>query len=226
VESIDRMKAATLDDVIRMLHPKIAGWWAYCKTEVSSHAVQRLDHLLWHKRYGWAKRKHSRKSAAWVGQHDFQPDGKSTHGSVAGEAQTLRWPRNTPVKRHVTLRKGVSPYDGNWSYWGTRRGKYIGLETTRGKLLKHQGGRCTHCRLFFTVDDKIEIHHADGNHKNRQFTNLSLLHLICHDLIHGAGQRSTMNISTARRTHDKSDITEEPCASKEASTVLETSREG
>ena len=42
VESIDRMKAATLDDVIRMLHPKIAGWWAYCKTEVSSHAVQRL----------------------------------------------------------------------------------------------------------------------------------------------------------------------------------------
>ncbi len=37
---------------------------------------------------------------------------------------------------------------------------------------------------------------------------------------------STMNLSTARRTHDKSDITEEPCASKEASTVLETSREG
>lgn len=35
-----------------------------------------------------------------------------------------------------------------------------------------------------------------------------------------------MNISTTRRTHDKSDITEEPCASKDASTVLETSREG
>jgi hypothetical protein len=36
----------------------------------------------------------------------------------------------------------------------------------------------------------------------------------------------TMNISTARCTHDKSDITEEPCAGKLASTVLETSREG
>jgi hypothetical protein len=34
------------------------------------------------------------------------------------------------------------------------------------------------------------------------------------------------NISTARCTHDKSDITEEPCAGKLASTVLETSREG
>ncbi len=225
-EIIDRMKATTLDDVIRMMNPKIAGWCAYFKPEVSSQAFQRLDNLLWHKIYRWAKRKHSRKSADWVVQQYFKPDGKSKHGRVEGKTQTLRWHRNTPVKRHVTLRKGVSPYDGNWSYWGTRRGKYRGLETTRGKLLKHQGGRCTHGRLFFTVDDTIEIHHADGNHKNRKFTNLRLLHLICHDLTHGAGQRSNMHISTARRTHDKSDITEEPCASKDASTVLETSREG
>jgi hypothetical protein len=35
-----------------------------------------------------------------------------------------------------------------------------------------------------------------------------------------------MNTSTARRTHGKSDITEEPCARKLASTVLETSRRG
>src|SRR4030095_7320336 len=36
--------------------------------------------------------------------------------------------------------------------WGTRKGAYIGLDTARGKLLKHQGGRCAHCQLFFTVD--------------------------------------------------------------------------
>src|SRR3989442_4395069 len=36
----------------------------------------------------------------------------------------------------------------------------------------------------------------------------------------------TMSLSTARRTHDKSDITEEPCAGKLASTVLETSQRG
>src|SRR5712692_3228359 len=163
-EIIERMKATTLDDVIRMINPKIAGWCAYFKTEVSSQAFQRLDNLLWHKIYRWAKRKHSKKSADWVVQQYFKPDGKSKHGRVEGQTQTLRWHRNTPVKRHVTLRKGVSPYDGNWSYWGTRRGKYRGLETTRGKLLKHQGGRCTHGRLFFTVDDTIEIYHADGNH--------------------------------------------------------------
>ncbi len=225
-EIIDRRKATTRDDVIRRMNPTIAGWCAYCTTEGSSPAFQRLDNLLWHTIDRWAKRKHSRQSADWVVQQYFKPDGKSKHGSVEGKTQTLRWHSNTPVKRHVTRRKGVSPYDGNWSSWGTQRGKYSGLETTRGKLLKHQGGRCTYCRLFFTVEDTIAIHHADGNHRNRKCTNLRLLHLICHDLTHGAGQRSNLNISTARGTHDKSDITEEPCASKDASTVLETSREG
>ena len=222
----DRMKATTRDDVLRMRNPHIAGWGAYGTTAVSSHAFQRLDTLLWHRRDRWATRQHSRKSADWVVKHSVTPDGKSTHGSVTGQTQTLRWHSNTPVTRHVTLRKGVSPCDGNWSSWGTRRGKDLGLESTRGKLLKQQGGRCTHCRLFFPVDDTIDIHHADGNHTNRKCTNLRLWHLICHDLAHGSGQTSTMNLSTARRTHDKSDITEEPCASKEASTVLETSREG
>jgi RNA-directed DNA polymerase len=108
-ELIARMQATTLDDVIRVMNPQIAGWCAYFKTAVSSHAFQRLDNLLWHKISRWAKRKHSRKSADWVVQQYFKPDGKSKHGSVAGETQTLRWHRNTPVKRHVTLRKGVRP---------------------------------------------------------------------------------------------------------------------
>ena len=55
------------------------------------------------------------------------------------------------------------------------------------EALKHQGGRCTHCRLYFTMEDKIEIHHADGKHNNRQFLNLRLLHRICHDRVHGKG---------------------------------------
>ena len=154
----------------------------------------------------------------WVVEKYFKPRGGRKY-NVIGEKRTLRWHVKTPIERHRRLRKGVSPYDGNWSYWGTRKGAYIGLDTARGKLLKHQGGRCRHCRLFFTVEEKTEIHHEDGNHKNNRFNNLKLLHRICHDHVHG-------NISTARCTHNKSAITEEPCAGKLASTVLETSREG
>ena len=185
---IERMKAATPDEVIKMLNPKIVGWSNYFKTEVSTKAFQRLDHLLWQKLYRWAKRKHSNKSAHWVVHKYFTPMGKRKHARFAGETQTLKWHGETTVKHQAALRKGVSPYDGNWSYWGTRRGKYIGLDSVRGKLLKHQGGRCTHCRLYFTMEDKIELHHADGNPHNGKFLNLRLLHRICHDLVHGKGR--------------------------------------
>jgi RNA-directed DNA polymerase len=182
---IERMKAATPDAVITMLNPKIVGWSHYFKTEVSTTAFQRLDNLLWQKLSRWAKRKHSHKSAPWVGHKYFTPLGKRKHARFAGKTQTLKWHGDTPVKHQAALRKGVSPDEGNWSYWGTRRGKYIGLETIRGKLLKHQGGRCTHCRLYFTMEDKSELQHADGNPHNGKFLNLRLLHRICHDLVHG-----------------------------------------
>ena len=181
------MKAATPDAVIKMLNPKIVGWSNDFKTEVSSQAFQRFDNLLWQKLYRWAKRKHSHKNAHWVVHKYFTPSGTRRHARFAGETQTLKWHGETTVKHQAALRKGVSPYDGNWSSWGTRRGQDLGLDAARGKLLKHQGGRCTHCRLDFTMDDKIEIHHADGNHHNRKFLNLRLLHLICHDLVHGKG---------------------------------------
>ncbi len=182
---IERMQAATTDDVIRAINPKIIGWCNYYKNEVSKRAFQKLEHMLWYKIFSWAKRKHPKKSAKWVFEQYHKRTGKAW--SIAGKTQVLRKHGDTHIERHTPLHRGASPYDGNWSYWGTRRGKYIGLDTVRGKLLKHQGGRCTHCQLFFTVDDKLEIHHADGNHKNRKFDNLRLLHLICHDLVHGKG---------------------------------------
>jgi hypothetical protein len=225
-ESIDRLQATTLDDVLRRVHPQIAGGCASCTTAGSSPACQRLDHLLWHTIDRWATRKHSRKRADGVVQPSCQPDGTSQHGSVVGATQTLRWPSNTPGKRPVPRRTGVRPYEGHWSSWGTRRGKDSGLATPRGKLRKPQGGRCTPGCLFCTVEAKLAIHQADGHPRHRQLTTLRRLHLIGHDLTHGTGHSSTMPMSTARRAQDQSDITEEPCASKEASTVVETSREG
>jgi hypothetical protein len=180
------MKATTRDDSIRMRHPQIAGWCASCKTAVRAPAFQRLANLLWHTRDHWAKRPHSRQSADWGVPHSFTPDGKSQHGSVAGTTPTLRWHSTTPVKRHVTLRKGVRPYDGHGSSWGTRRGHSLGLETTRGTLLTHHGGRCTHGRLCCTVEDTLAIHQADGKHTNRTLTTLRRVPLICHDLMHGS----------------------------------------
>jgi RNA-directed DNA polymerase len=60
------------------------------------------------------------------------------------------------------------------------------------------------------MEDKIELHHRDGNRQNTTWKNLTMVHLHCHDALHGTG------------THDKSGIAEEPYARKLARTVLET----
>lgn len=187
-EVLERGKAETVDQIIDRLNPKIIGWTNYYKSVVSTATFHRLDHLLWHKIYRWGRRRHPNKGAKWVVERYFQPIGERKY-NVVGQKHTMKWHADTHIERHSKLRSGASLYDGNWSYWGTRRGKYTGLDTTRGRLLKHQGGRCTHCRLFFTVEEKVEIHHADGDHQNNRFTNLRLLHLICHDLVHGKGTK-------------------------------------
>jgi RNA-directed DNA polymerase len=216
---IERMKAATIDEVIRTLNPQMVGWSNYFRTQVSKKAFHRLDDLLWPKRLGWAKRQHNKQSTTGIWEKYFKPYGKCQHHRMMGKTHILQWHDETTITRHLPLRVKTSPYEGNWSYWGTRKGAYSGRDTARGKRLQHQGGRWAPCPLSFTVDDKTEVHHEDGNRKHNRFNNLKLLHLVCHDQVH-------RNRSTEECPHAKSAITEEPCARKLASTVLETSREG
>jgi RNA-directed DNA polymerase len=190
-EVIERNKASTLDEVIAQLNPKIVGWSKYFSGVVSAKIFQQLDYRMRWKILRWAYRKHPTKGKWWVIKKYCTSTNGRKYKAVIGKTATLKWHGDTPIKRHEVLRTGVSPYDGNWSYWGTRRGKYLGVDTLQGRLLKHQGGRCTHCRLLFTVDDAIETHHRDGNRKNNRFATLILLHRICHDLTHGTGTRGS-----------------------------------
>lgn len=216
---IEGMKAATLEKGRQVINPKRVGWCNDYKTQVSQRVFGKVDTMLWQKMFEWAKRKHPKKSSKWVFDRDHKR--RENAWRCAGKFTVLRKHKDTHIERHTLLTRDASPYDGNWSYWGTRRGKYVGLETTRGKLLKHQGGRCAHCQLFITVDDNVDIHHAEGNHKNRKLNTLRLLHLLCHDLVHGKGGKNAKREPiTGRRAHDKSSTTEEPCAGKLASTVL------
>jgi RNA-directed DNA polymerase len=42
------------------------------------------------------------------------------------------------------------------------------------------------------MEDAIEIHHIDGNHRNTKMENLTAIHRCCHDRLHGGkGNLST-----------------------------------
>ena len=83
--------------------------------------------------------------------------------------------------KHVNVKREKSPYDGDIAYWSERNSKLYDGNTS--KALKRQNHTCGHCGLKMLSDEKVHLHHVDGNH-NRQKNNLLAIHESCHDYIH------------------------------------------
>ncbi|NQZ65269.1 reverse transcriptase domain-containing protein, partial [Crocosphaera sp.] len=66
--------------------------------------------------------------------------------------------------RHVNVKGTKSPYDGDLIYWSQRNSKLYDNHTSR--CLKRQNHSCGYCGLFLTSEERVHLHHADGNHNN------------------------------------------------------------
>ena len=198
-EMISHNKAAKQANLIGILNPVIAGWANYYRAVVSKETFQLLDHRLYEKLRRWAFFRHPRKGRRWaIARYwDITP-GKSWEFRDR-DGLTLNRHAGVPIVRHAKVRGSASPYDGNWSYWATRRGRYPGVPRRLAALLKKQQGRCEACRLFFKPDDLIESHHLDGNRSDNRYINLAAVHRHCHDQIHGG----LHELSKRLGTHDK-----------------------
>ena len=84
--------------------------------------------------------------------------------------------------RHVNVKGTKSPYDGDLIYWSQRNSKLYDNHTSR--CLKRQNHSCGYCGLFLTSEERVHLHHADGNHNNWKPKNLTVVHKSCHDNIH------------------------------------------
>ena len=84
--------------------------------------------------------------------------------------------------KHVNVKGEKSPYDGDISYWSERKSKlYDGFTS---KAIKKQNRKCIACGLTFIGEEKVHLHHADGNHENWDKKNLVAIHESCHDYVH------------------------------------------
>jgi RNA-directed DNA polymerase len=83
---------------------------------------------------------------------------------------------------HVKVKGNKSPFDGDTAYWSKRNSKLYDGETS--KALKRQNHACGHCGLKCTSEERVHLHHIDGNHSNWKRSNLLALHESCHDYIH------------------------------------------
>lgn len=180
---IDGFKTATQEKLILALNPIITGWAKYYATVNSKETFGKIDHWLYIKLRRWANRRHPMKAKHWIAGKYWGIDTRGKWDFTDGNV-TLNEHRKTPIKMHINVKENRSPYDGDWTYWSTRRGKYTGTRPIIAKLLKTQLGKCSECKLNFTMEDIIEVHHKDGNHSNRKYSNLEALHGHCHDKKH------------------------------------------
>src|SRR5215471_12748626 len=181
---IKRGKALSQGPLIRQLNPIIRGWANYYRIGVSYAVYERLDHLTWIKLRHWARWRHPRKSTAWAIRRYWHRVGtRLTFATSATDPNAVHLLAHSevPMTRHVKVQGNRSPYDGDGVYWSTRQGRHPNVGARRARLLKQQHGRCRRCGLFFQHDDRIEVDHSNGNHRDSRSGNLQALHGHCHD---------------------------------------------
>lgn len=94
--------------------------------------------------------------------------------------------------KHINVKGEKSPFDGDIAYWSERNSKLYDGETS--KALKRQDHTCGHCGLKLLSDERVHLHHVDGNHNNWKKDNLLAIHESCHDYLHmskGSSQRTS-----------------------------------
>ncbi|WP_310412575.1 reverse transcriptase domain-containing protein [Chamaesiphon sp. OTE_8_metabat_110] len=89
---------------------------------------------------------------------------------------------STSENKYVNVSGDKSPYDGDISYWSGRKSKlYCGLTS---EAIKKQNHKCIACGLSFIGEEKVHLHHADGNHDNWNKKNIVAIHESCHNYVH------------------------------------------
>jgi len=146
------------------LAPVVRGWRNYhkfCKMDGSRFS-------LWHTRL-----------RAWkVLNKEAKNDRESTTRLINKAFPAVSYSEN----KHVNVKGNKTPYDGDLIYWSERNSKLYDGETS--KALKRQNHTCGHCGTRCTSEERVHLHHIDGNHSNRKVKNLIAIHKSCHDYIH------------------------------------------
>ncbi len=84
--------------------------------------------------------------------------------------------------KFVNVKGDSSPYNGDITYWSLRNSKLYEGQTSFA--LKRQNHSCPICGLKLANEERVHLHHADGNHSNWKQANLMAIHESCHDYLH------------------------------------------
>lgn len=125
-------------DLIRMLNPVIRGWANYHRHIVANQTFKRVEWVLWHRLWRWAKRRHPEKNIQWITKRywhllkdkkAFAVDtGKRTSDDKPIWLRLIS-PLGMGIRRHVKIRGAANPYDPTWKAYFEDRAffKWFGI---------------------------------------------------------------------------------------------------
>lgn len=184
-------KTAPQAALISRLNPIIRGWSNYYSGVVSAETFNQMDYNIWLKLRAWTVTRCGKANLGKLRKYFHKGTVKIGNGKERNEKWLFQskdglslWKHSyTQITRHKLVKPEASPYDGNWSYWSTRRGTSLEVPTRVAKLLKKQKGRCSRCRQYFAIEDLMEVDHIQPRIMGGkdEYRNLQLLHRHCHD---------------------------------------------
>jgi RNA-directed DNA polymerase len=191
-------QGADIQTALATINPVIRGWAEYFRVAVAKEIFGKLDRWMFHKAIRYIKRRHPNKSKSWQRRKywgRFNLDRRDY--STFGDKQTGRYLLKFswfPIERHVMVRGTSSPDDPGLSdYWKKRQAaKTRDLPSSKQKLAKRQKGRCLECFESLFNDEELQVHHRIPLSRggNNSYSNLVLVHLLCHQQIHAKTERA------------------------------------
>jgi RNA-directed DNA polymerase len=161
---------------ITLLAPIVRGWRNYHK----SCSLSNSKFTLWDLQMQACKVFNTKKS--------------NIHEAIANMKKAFPKVSSAPG-RFTNVTGERSPFDGDALYWSKRNSKrYDGLTA---KMLQKQKHSCGKCNLKFLGEQRVQLHHIDGNHNNWLRKNLMVVHTSFHKQIHSAKSLKTLRMSGA-----------------------------
>jgi RNA-directed DNA polymerase len=191
----------SVGDLILKLNLRIRGWAQYHRHAASSRTFAWVDRWLFRKLWRWCRKRHPRKSTAWVKDQYFTAVGErvwvftGTVVDAKGKPSRvyLQEAAKIPITRHIKIQQEANPFDPQWEEYFEQRRQRRMLTSALGRrqvayLWRVQEGHCPVCEQPLHEDGRWQIHHriwrvyggSDGAY------NLELVHLNCHRQLHAA----------------------------------------
>ena len=139
----------------------------------------------WRNYHRYCKMEGARNSLYWMQKRAFKVFNKEKKQNCHTSKKLLdqAFPKvSYSENKFVNVKGDKSPYDGDIAYWSQRNSKLYDGKTSLA--LKRQNHSCAACGLKFTSEERVHLHHQDGNHENWKRENLVAIHESCHDYLH------------------------------------------